>query len=183
MISGLINIMNNMQLHPGDILLFDAGRNWGFLAPVVRWLMEHDHVAMFYGYTDKGMPLIVESIGRGVMIRTLLAYSGEKITILRPKVDYDTVLEIMIAAREIVDDPKSYYDYLCVVRFAIPRIIAQILGLPLPLKYHRTPQMICSEFVAEVFWRVGIEVLPMDIVPMPDDFLESSVLEYVGVIQ
>ncbi|GAJ16420.1 unnamed protein product, partial [marine sediment metagenome] len=37
-------------------------------------------------------------------------------------------------AIKLASDPQSYYDYLCIVKFAIPRLIFEKLGLPMPLK-------------------------------------------------
>jgi hypothetical protein len=52
-------------------------------------------------------------------------------------------------------------------------------GIPMPSKYVRDQQMICSEAVAETFWRAGFLVLPQNVIPLPPDFLESSLLERV----
>jgi hypothetical protein len=39
--------------------------------------------------------------------------------------------------------------------------------------------MICSEAVAEAFWRAGIDILPQDVIPLPGDFVESLILDPV----
>jgi len=40
--------------------------------------------------------------------------------------------------------------------------------------------MICSEAVAEIFWRNKVDVLPKDLTPVPADFADdSTVLEFI----
>ena len=168
--------MGTFKLEPGDVLLFESGKGfWGFLD---KLFIKFRHVAMFYGYTDQGLPLLVESTKRGVVIRTIFAYE-EPITVMRPQLM--TLSKVTEAALKIAENPHSFYDYLCLVLFAVPRVVLARLGIRSPLKYKRNLWYICSEFVAEAYWQAGIEIIPQDQVPLPDDFLTSPILEFVGV--
>jgi len=66
------------------------------------------------------------------------------------------------------------------VRYILPRLICEKLGLPVPLKWHRDPSHVCSEAVYEVFYRAHmVDILPRTPVPMPGDFVTSLLLEEV----
>jgi len=92
--------------------------------------------------------------------------------------------QLLNEAIKLAGDPQAYYDYLCVARSIIPRIIYEKLGVPLwlipePLKYKRDLYQICSEAILEISIRAGIPLLRDDIVPLPGDFFNSPKLRLV----
>ncbi|GAJ10230.1 unnamed protein product, partial [marine sediment metagenome] len=73
---------------------------------------------------------------------------------------------------------QAYYDYMCLVKYILPRLICEKLGLPMPLKYHRDPWHVCSEAIFEVFYRAKlVNILrPYCVPPLPGDFVTDSLL-------
>jgi len=179
-----------MKLQACDILLFRNDKN-DPISKLSRWAIgPYSHVAMYVGQLQ-GVPMVYESRGRGVTIASLLPQTSMPVAVMRPVVLcqigialYNLVRDlspIINTAFQIAADEKSFYDYLSIVHSVLPRVIAEKLPwLPLPIKYHRDIFMICSEAVAEVFWRNGIDVISQEVVPLPGDFAESLILKYVG---
>ena len=124
--------------------------------------------------------MLFESIGRGVVLRSLSERYSEKVVVMRLKSEHDRrrIPQVLVGAIELASAPESYYDYLCIVRFALPRLICEKLRLPMPLKYARNPAMICSEACAEVFDRAKLpDILRFRTrVPLPGDFVTDSPL-------
>jgi hypothetical protein len=89
-------------------------------------------------------------------------------------------MNVVTNALDIVTDIKSFYDYYAIGGLTLI-LLAKKLHLPLPIKYHRDELMICSEAVAEAFWRSGIEIVPPDNMPLPVDFLKSGKIVLDGV--
>jgi hypothetical protein len=114
------------------------------------------------------------------MIASLLPQTGNPVVVMRPLPMVDC-LELPFTAFSIAAAEKSFYDYFCIVYNCVPRILKEKFPyLPVPIKYHRDIFMICSEAIAEIFWRNDIEVVSSDIVPLPIDFAISPFLEYMG---
>jgi len=81
----------------------------------------------------------------------------------------------------LASDPQAHYDYYCIGKYIMLRILCERLNLPMPLSWHRDERQICSEALYEVFYRAGfIDILPPGVVPLPGDFVTSSLLEEVG---
>ena len=180
------------SMRPGDILLLRTAA-WGILTPLVRRLVDYDHVALYYAETRRGLPLIIESIGRGVLIRSLLVYSGQPVRLMRPRVDDGTALRIAREAERPADNAGSWYGYFDVPRFVLPKLILAKLGQFLPsrwtltlkllaLGYRRNHLYICSELVAEAYRRAGLSLVDESTIPLPDDFARSEILESRGDI-
>ena len=76
----------------------------------------------------------------------------------------------------LVRNPQSYYDYLCIIRFVLPRIIFEKLRLPMPLSWRRDAQQICSEAVYGIFHSAKLVdiLLPYCTPPLPGDFVTDS---------
>jgi len=196
-----------MKLQACDILLFRNDEN-DPISRLSRWAIgPYCHVAMYLGrfpivipgHTQDfilfigeayHVPLLYESRGRGVYIASLLPQAGMPVAVMRPMalapelpvaVIESTMKRLLETAFQIAADEQSFYDYLSIVHSVLPRVIGEKLPwLPLPLKYHRDIFMICSEAVAEVFWRNDIQVIPDDLIPLPGDFALSPILQYVG---
>lgn len=177
--------MTNHSFHsafqPGDILLlhggdspFDRLEKWALSSPFV-------HCMIYWMETKRGLSLIIESVGKGVVIRPLLHYEGRKLRWLRHR-DSDAGPRAAKAAERIADRADSFYDYRAITRWVLPRLICQKLGLPMPLSWHRNRYFLCSELVAEAYLEAGYPLVPDDTVPLPGDFAESPKLESLGDI-
>jgi len=181
--------MSNFHLSPGDILVNVNDRSDPF-SVIKRWAVgPYEHVFMYMGmlglYSTRAqrriirVPMLFESNGRGVVLRNLSSRYGEKVAVLRLKSEYDRrrIPRVLIEAIELASDFQSYYDYLGIVRWVLPRIICEKLRLPMPLSWHRDDRQICSEAVYEVFYRAKlVDILPSNIVPLPGDFVTDSIL-------
>jgi len=180
--------MNNFRLEPADILVCVNDRNDPF-SRVNRWLAgPYSHVFLYMGklaiqgigFTSPhlvSVPMLFESSGRGVVLQSLSNRYGQEVVVLRLSSEQDKIPRVLREAIKLASEPSAYYDYLCIVRFAIPRLICEKLGIPLPLRYHRDPWHICSEAVNEVFIRGGIpDLLFLEGVPLPGDFVTESLL-------
>ena len=162
-----------------DVLLHvNEGTDW--TSAISRWgAGRFGHVSMYIGKAW-GVPFIFESDGRGVVLQSLQHKTGELVKVMRHTVFPSPEHELVTEAISLASSDRAYYDYFTIVRSCIPRALKmKFPWLPIPVKYHRDPMMICSEAVAEVFWRAGIEVLSKDIVPLPIDFETSPILEPV----
>lgn len=175
-----------MKLEPCDVLVYlNEGKD-----PISRfskWAIgPFDHVSIYLGkahfYPPQfSIPVLYESEGRGVAIKSLVQHTGRRVGVFRPALSFGEKYFIMRWAVSIAGDPKSYYDYLSIVTNCVPRVLKEKFPwLPIPPQYHRDPAMICSEAVAELFWLIGIEVVPRDVIPLPMDFTYSPVLQYMG---
>jgi hypothetical protein len=174
------------ELKPGDVLFFKA-TNW-----LVRLFVQYRHVAMYFDTTKRGLPLIVESIGRGVLIRSLFSYTGEKITVKRPVIESSGPLAAK-AAERLADNPSSWYGYFDIPRYALPKLILAKFGSLLPQKwdtilkwlaftYRQNNFYICSELVASAFRDAGYPLVDEETIPLPDDIASSDKLIAIGDI-
>lgn len=170
-----------MKLQPADIVV-DINISMDPSSIIRRWALgnPYTHVRMFIG-SEHGSPFFYESVGRGVIMTNAHKALGKRVVVMRLEPRWFRLIDKVVReAWEISLDPQAVYDYQCIMRFIIPRLIFEKLGLPLPLKYHRDPFMVCSEAVAEPFWRTGIPVLKKEHVPLPGDFvLFSTILNEV----
>ena len=168
-----------MKLEPSDVLV-DVNTSKDLFHRIKRWLLgtPFTHVRLFYGRKlphSLGEPVFYESRDRGVMFTRARDFLGQRMVVMRLRPDYAGFKPIIHkAAWEIATDPQSAYDYWSIPGFLIPRLIFEKLGLPLPLKYQRNPYMVCSEAVAEAFWRAGLNVVSQEVEPLPGDFVAGS---------
>ena len=178
--------MDNFKLQPADILV-NVNRRRDPISTVKRWAAgPYEHVFMYTGKVglllDQGahevlrFPMLYESNGRGVVIQNLSNRYGQEVVVLRLKSEYDKrrIPRVLEEAIKLASDPRSHYDYLCIVKYILPRLICEKLGLPMPLKYQKDPWHICTEAVNEVFIQGGLHLLYLDEVPLPGDFVEES---------
>lgn len=182
--------MNDFKLEPGDILVNVNVRSDPF-SIVKRWFVgPYEHVFMYMGRLGlsrsghsssylTNVPFLFESNGRGVVLRSLSSRYGEKVAVMRLKAEHDKrrIPRVLIEAIELASSFQSYYDYLGIVSWVLPRIICEKLGLPMPLSWHRDERQICSEAVFEVFYRARlVDILPFNVIPLPGDFVTASPL-------
>jgi len=182
--------MSNFKLEPGDILVNINNRN-DLFSKVKRWLAgPYEHIFMYMGKLGLivnrrqprilRFPMLFESYGRGVCLRSLSERYGQEVVVMRLKSEHDRkrILKVLEEAVKLASDPQSYYDYLCIIRFVLPRLILEKLRLPVPLKWQRDERMICSEAVEEVFHRAKLVdiLLPYCTPPLPGDFVTDSTL-------
>ncbi|MBA7541788.1 hypothetical protein ES705_34104 [subsurface metagenome] len=188
--------MSGLKLEPGDILVNVITGN-SLYNKIKRACLgnPYSHVFLYLGelglFSTRAqrriirVPMLFESNGRGVVLRSLAERSGEKVVVMRLISEHDRrrISRVLIEAIELASDLQSYYDYLGTVRWVLPRIICEKLGLPMPLSWHRDERQICSEAVFEVFYRARlVDILPANVVPLPGDFVfDSPLLEEVGV--
>ena len=168
----------SFKLQPCDVCI-DVNEKMTPWAILERWALgnPHTHVRVFFGKGGPLTPVFYESVGRGVIFTNASDALGQKMVVMRLHEVYEPhVDDIKKQMFEIATDPQSQYDYACIPGLVVPRLICEKLGIPLPLRYQRNPIYVCSEAAAEPFWRVEIEVLPRDVIPLPHDFLFSPVL-------
>lgn len=179
------------KLQPTDILV-DVNESTAIKSVIERWALgnPYTHVRMYFGHGEATMnppitpmfrfihPMFYESVGRGVIFTDVRDSFGRKVEVMRLSediIDYPVLVDrVLNSAWKIATDDQSKYDYMCIPNYIVIRLICEKLHIPLPLKYHRNPYMICSEAVAEVFWRSGIDVLPQSVLPLPGDFVLKS---------
>ncbi len=181
--------MNNFKLEPVDILVNINERNDPY-SVVKRWAAgPYDHIFMYIGrlglsregYSSScffNVPMLFESAGRGVVLQSLSNRFGEEVVVmrLRSERDREKIPYVLEEAVKLASDPQSHYDYLCIVKYILPRLICEKLRLPMPLEYHRDPAQVCSEAIFEVFYRAGLVriLLAYCIPPLPGDFVTDS---------
>jgi len=182
--------MNSFKLEAGDVLVNVNKRN-DPLSVVKRWAIgPYEHVFMYMGRLGLlreghssdmwNVSMLFESNGRGVVLQSLSNRYGQEVVVMRLKSEHDRkrIHQVLDEAIKLASEPQSYYDYLCIMRFVMPRILRERLGLPLPLAWHRDAFQICSEAVFEVFYRAGLVdiLLPYCTPPLPGDFITDSAL-------
>ena len=165
--------------------LLHVNESSGWTSAISRWgIGKFGHVSIFVGAAFGEVPFVFESTGRGAAFHSLRSMTGELVCVMRPLISSSKKQWVISNAIELANDPQAYYDYFTIVKSCIPRVLKAKLPYPfnllIPVKYHRDVMVICSEAVAEVYWRAEIPVLPRDVVPLPGDFETSSVLERVA---
>ena len=184
--------MNNFKLESADILVTVNDRQDPF-SVAKRWCVgPYNHVFMYLGevgilvsrrqHRILRFPMLFESNGRGVVIQSLPNRYGQKVVVMRLKPGFqDRIPRIVEEAIKLASSPQAYYDYMCVPLNIIPRVFHDKFGMPLPVKYDRNEQMVCSEACAEPCWRAEVPVLPENVVPLPGDFVVlSGILDAVN---
>jgi hypothetical protein len=179
--------MEGFKLQPVDVCV-DVNEDKDPYHVLERWALgnPYTHVRIYFGQlTFLGRPsgpLFYESRSRGVILTGCRQFIGQKMVVMRLKPQYNFYLDsIREQMFEIATDEQSFYDYLCIPTMALPRLLCEKLGIPLPLKYQRNPWMNCSEAGAEPFWQVNLEVLDSGVLPLPGDFVTSPLLDKVNV--
>ncbi|MBA7713332.1 hypothetical protein ES703_122334 [subsurface metagenome] len=174
----------SFKLEPVDILV-NVIEGKDTYSIIKRWLVgPYSHVFMYLGevalVVRRQHPLLFESNGRGVVLQSLSNRYGQEVVVLRLISEHDRrrIPRVLEEAVRLASDPQSHYDYMCIVKYILPRLICEKLGLPMPLKYHRDPWHVCSEAVFEVFYRAELVdiLLPYCVPPLPGDFVTDSLL-------
>jgi len=171
-----------IEVKSGDVLVCVNNRN-DLFSKIKRWAMgPYEHVESYIGNGLYGIPLLVESDNRGVVLQNIAHQDGRRVMVMRPIRNVrrkDLVSQAVI----IASDSKSDYDWTGGLKLAAFRVLREKFGIKRPLLrvYERDKKMICSEAIAELFWRSDIPVLPDNVVPIPADFaVDSDWLNYVG---
>lgn len=158
------------QLFTGDILLFKAGWN--------KFIIDWGHGA-FYKAGGK----IIESVPRGVIESSLMKqYFGREMMVLRlancPSPEYIlTVIEALKQAGEICQCPASFYDYLGIVRWIIPRLIMhKLFKKEVSLGYKPDRVYWCFEVMRTAYGRAGQILFPDNLAPIDWDYITSPEL-------
>jgi len=166
--------MNNFK--PGDVILMRSEET-GLYRKLKDWLLGSPwgHVAIFFDTTKRGLPLVIESIGRGVMIRALNASEGRYILVLRHE-DEGKALDAARQAEHLADNPGSWYDFWSIPRYVLPRLIwYKIAGRRHSFGYSHNPHFICSELADGAYGGIiPEELMP----PLPGDFLQVKELHH-----
>jgi len=179
-----------MDLKPGDVLLFKPNGK-GLYSWLMRRFVDYSHVAIYWTETKRGLPLIIESIGRGVLIRSLYCYAGKRIRVMRPRQDTALGERAAKAAERLADHPASWYGYWDIPRYVLPKLLLAKLNTRLPLRfklplwlmahtYRHNSVYICSELVAMAYSGAGHPLVDGRTIPLPDDLAESDKLHPVG---
>ncbi|GAJ05205.1 unnamed protein product [marine sediment metagenome] len=183
--------MNNFKLEPADSLVkvitgnspYKATKRWALGSPYEHAFMYLGKVGILVSQRQRRIlrfPMLFESNGRGVVIQALSNRYGQEVVVMRLISEHDRrrIGRVLEETVKLASNPQSRYDYLCIVKYILPRLICEKLGLPMPLKYHRDPLMICSEAVMEIFIRAKlVDILPPYCVPPPPgDFVTDSLL-------
>lgn len=176
-----MNLDSNFRFKPGDnILMSDKGQRLNLIMKLKRWLLGNkwDHIAIFFTYTKRGLPLKIESDGKeSVIIRSLFVDKGRWIRILRFKNKAEAEATVK-RAENLADNPASWYDFWDIARFVIPRLICyKLFGRRFSFGYKHNSSFICSEFVNEAD---GMIISEEQGPPLPDDFNYISELVMVA---
>ena len=162
----------------GDVILMRSEES-GWYRRLKDWLLgsQWGHVAIFYDHTKRDLPLVIESIGRGVMIRSLLASSGRYVQVLRHE-DPEIARAPAKRAERLSDNPGSWYDYWAIPRYVLPRLVwYKLTGRRSGFGYRHNPHFICSELVDEAYGGVRPDGhWP----PLPHDFLAVKEFQPMG---
>ena len=183
--------MDNFKLEPADVLVQVITGNSPYNV-IKRSALgnPYEHVFMYLGKVGilvsrrqpriLRFPMLFESNGRGVVIQALSNRYGQEVVVMRLISEHDQrrIGRVLEEAVKLASNPQSRYDYLCIVKYILPRLICEKLGLPMPLEYHRDPWHVCSEGVFEVFYRAGLVdiLLAYCVPPLPGDFVSDSPL-------
>lgn len=155
---------------PGDGILMRS-EDTGLYGKLKDWLMGSvwGHIAIFYDWTKRGIALVVESIGRGVLIRALNASEGRYVRIIRHQ-DAQLAAQAAKRAEHLADNPDSWYAYLCVPHYVIPRLIwYKLTGRKGGFAYRNNDHFICSALFDEAYGNI----IPDEWGPaLPADFLD-----------
>jgi len=166
--------MDKYEPKAGDVILMST-QGAGLFKKLKDWLLgsQWSHVAIFFDHTKHGLPLVIESIGRGVLIRSLLASKERKLLVLR-HVEPQRAVEAAKRAERLADNPTSWYDYFAIPRYVIPRLVwYKLTGRRYGFGYRQNPYFICSELVDTAYNRI----IPRELEPpLPHDFLSVKEL-------
>lgn len=131
---------------PGDIILCECSNDW--FGRLERWALESrwGHVVI------KGRgPLVIESIGRGVVRRNISTCSGRYVQVLR-HIDHDAASLAVEHAESIANNTDAYYDYWGLLRYLVPHLLLyKLTGRRWSFGYKHDRHYWCSEFVSAAY--------------------------------
>lgn len=168
------------EMRPGDIVLTRVGQEWGFLRPLVNWLLDGWGHAMIYVFNQNGVPYFVEARPKkGVSLVSARGYAGEECAVYRLKNSPYSASLAAEAALRWVDDPSALYGFIDIPLFVIPKLILRKLGIRLSTpKWEADHFNMCSELVWVCYAEVQCR-FPDEEIPLPADFTKFPGLECV----
>lgn len=177
------------ELLPGDILV-QVNNGKGPFDVIKRWAMgcPYEHVFLYlssFHLRRRCVELLCESSGRGVAVQQLSNRYEREVVVMRsrqylslPTEIYSRLINKVISeAIKLASEPKAYYDYYCIVRFVLPRLLVEkvpFLAPFIPVRWQRNQVHVCSEAIWEIYHRAGYTLMPGDMVPMPGDFVDHA---------
>ena len=176
----LIYSKNRNKIKDGDVLLYEGK---GFLSWVIKKLShsKYSHAGMVAWWNDRLM--VIEAIRKGVVVTTLsrnvTRYHGnvELYTSRKNIPEKSRLKMIKFAQKELGKE----YNFLELAVIGIKIFFNKLVRLN-KLKDER---LICSQFVAEVYESIGIEIKENVVPPFvtPADIAESKALHLKGILK
>lgn len=172
-----------MNLQPGDIF---AVRGRGPLGWMIRNLIapktDRFHFGIIWKRLADGDYLILESINKGLSIGKLSWYDTDKLEFYR--VDCPASLR-RDAPKGLIDWGRSSYDYLLVVKLLFGSVIAffKILVKEKKIRrlraedfpYGQNSSLICTEAVDIAYDSVGVNLIPVGVIPLPNAYKAAEI--------
>ncbi len=161
-----------ISLSPCDILVSDRVPSTVFEKAEALWLGNRNtHVRMYYGSVSKTR-VFYEAAGRGVLL-TEFADCTDTVIAVRPIITNAQSKRVRATAFEIATDTNSWYDFEGLLTSVPMAAMLRRFGIARP--YNRNGKYLCTEAVAECFWRNQIDIgVPQDRWPLPADFLYAG---------
>ena len=179
------------ELKPGDIF---ATKGTGIAGWFSRNLMlpktDRFHYGIIWKYLDNDF-LILESLGtKGLSIGKLSWRQDEDLKYYRVKCPED----LRFAAPDgLIDWGRSKYDYWLIVKVTFGAIVAWIKILFTEWKVRRlraedlpfahNDSLICSEAVDVAYATVGVNIIPLGVIPLPSAFKQAEIDDRIYEIQ
>ncbi len=172
-----------MELQQGDIF---ANKGKGILGWAVRNLISPSTDRFHYGILWRKLPdgdfIILESIMKGVAIGKLSWYKDVDTEFYR--VDCPESLRMQAPLR-LIDWGRSLYDYLLIPKIVIGGILMFLAILlverkirrlkPKNFPYAKNNSLICTEAVDVAYSTVGVNIVPMGTLPLPNSFKQAEI--------
>lgn len=155
-----------MKLQPCDVLVeYDGdGKN------LFRWVLgnRRTHVTMYAGSGK-----IAESISTGPQYTNADSKYGWRMTVVRFPLTESEATTVLAEAINIINKEKAPYGWSDLPGEAQHLLVRKFLGIDVSYFYIRDKMYICSEFVAECFWRAKVKGFPLTTSkrPLPEHFL------------
>ena len=184
------------HLKTGDVLvslksLRYIAQSWCSRAINLGTQSQVAHVSMVY--MDGSHPHIIESTSssKGVIMRPLKISKGEMLIVLRPKLSFFQNTALLKEIRKVMQN-ETEYSFAKVSGMAPVLLLSGIINI-----FHRgvvrvpnvfvgrKGEMCCSEFLNELFNKIGFHLTPKSThseCVLPKEILVSPHIEHIGVL-